>query len=234
MEELAQPRDTFILERGQYDKPGEKVGPGVPASLPPLPSDSGTPNRLALARWLVAPGHPLVGRVTVNRYWQMFFGTGNRQDASRISARRANCPSHPALLDWLAVTFVSPDVGSALGRQGAAPADRHLGDLPPGVGGHGVPRREGPGEPAPGPRAAAPAPGRVPPRPGAGDQRAARRPDRRRERLALPARRALGGADLAARRRQLLGASLQPEPRRRPLPADDVHVLEADLAPSAH
>src|SRR5262249_17769006 len=85
MEEMAKPRDTFILERGQYDKPGDKVEPGVPASLPPLSSieienddedEDNAPNRLALARWLVTPGHPLVARVIVNRYWQMFFGTG--------------------------------------------------------------------------------------------------------------------------------------------------------------
>ena len=110
MQELAEPRDTFILERGQYDKPGEKVGPGVPASLPPLPGDPGTPSRLTLARWLVAPGHPLVGRVTVNRYWQMIFGTGIVKSVEDFGAQGEQ-PSHPALLDWLAVTFVSPDMG---------------------------------------------------------------------------------------------------------------------------
>jgi hypothetical protein len=110
MEELATPRDTFILERGQYDKAGEKVGPGVPASLPPLPRGTDTPNRLALARWLVAPGHPLVGRVTVNRYWQMIFGTGLVKSVEDFGAQ-GELPSHPELLDWLAVTFVAPDAG---------------------------------------------------------------------------------------------------------------------------
>ena len=110
MEELAQPRETFILDRGQYDKPGEKVGPGVPASLPPLPSDPAVPSRLALARWLVDPGHPLVGRVTVNRYWQMFFGTGIVRSVEDFGSQ-GELPSHPALLDWLAVTFVRPDSG---------------------------------------------------------------------------------------------------------------------------
>ena len=110
MEELAQPRDTFILERGQYDKLGEKVGPGVPASLPQLAGDAGSPSRLTLARWLVAPGHPLVGRVTVNRYWQMIFGTGIVKSVEDFGAQGEQ-PSHPALLDWLAVTFVSPDAG---------------------------------------------------------------------------------------------------------------------------
>ena len=75
MEELPQPRNTFVLFRGAYDKPGEKVGPGVPSSLPPLPV-SAPANRLGLARWLVHPSHPLTARVTVNRYWQMLFGTG--------------------------------------------------------------------------------------------------------------------------------------------------------------
>ena len=66
MQEAEKPRDSFVLLRGAYDKHGEKVSPGVPEVLPPLPADA-PPNRLALARWLVDPSHPLTARVTVNR-----------------------------------------------------------------------------------------------------------------------------------------------------------------------
>jgi hypothetical protein len=106
MAEMPQPRDTFLLLRGQYDKKGEKVRAGVPASLPPLPP--GVPaNRLGLARWLVDPGQPLTARVIVNRYWQMFFGTGLVKTAEDFGSQ-GELPSHPQLLDWLAVEFLSP------------------------------------------------------------------------------------------------------------------------------
>ncbi|MBX7166249.1 MAG: PSD1 and planctomycete cytochrome C domain-containing protein [Pirellulales bacterium] len=99
-----QPRDTFILMRGQYDKPGEKVSPGVPAALPPLPA--GAPaNRLGLAQWLVDPSHPLVARVIVNRYWQMYFGTGLVKTSEDFGSQ-GELPSHPELLDWLATEFI--------------------------------------------------------------------------------------------------------------------------------
>src|SRR5207237_6549118 len=75
MRDRAQPRDTFILVKGAYDKYADKVTHGTPAFLPALPADAPS-NRLALARWLVSPEHPLTARVTVNRYWQMFFGRG--------------------------------------------------------------------------------------------------------------------------------------------------------------
>jgi mono/diheme cytochrome c family protein len=106
MQELAMPRDTFLLIRGEYDKKGEKVTAGVPAALPPLPK--GTPaNRLGLARWLVSPEHPLTARVAVNRYWQMFFGTGLVKTAEDFGSQ-GELPSHPELLDWLAVEFITP------------------------------------------------------------------------------------------------------------------------------
>jgi hypothetical protein len=99
-------RPTFMLIRGQYDKHGEKVTAGVPAFLPPLPE--GMPvNRLALARWLVAPNHPLVSRVTVNRFWQTFFGTGLVKTAEDFGSQ-GEPPSHRELLDWLAVEFMRP------------------------------------------------------------------------------------------------------------------------------
>jgi hypothetical protein len=104
MEEMPRPRDTFLLLRGEYDKKGEKVTAGVPAVFPPLPQ--GQPvNRLALARWLVDPGHPLTARVTVNRYWQMLFGTGLVKTTEDFGSQGER-PSHPELLDWLATEFV--------------------------------------------------------------------------------------------------------------------------------
>src|SRR5205807_3245182 len=91
------------LVRGAYDKPGDKVSADVPAFLPPLPSEA-PPNRLALARWLVGPQQPLTARVTVNRYWQIFFGTGLVRTAEDFGSQ-GELPSHPELLDWLAVDF---------------------------------------------------------------------------------------------------------------------------------
>ena len=103
MQEMEQPRETFVLMRGAYDKPGEKVGANVPGFLPQLPK--GAPrNRLSLAQWLVNPEHPLTARVTVNRYWQLLFGTGLVKTAEDFGSQ-GELPSHPALLDWLAVEF---------------------------------------------------------------------------------------------------------------------------------
>ena len=104
MEELAERRATFRLNRGAYDNPAEEVFPGVPAVLPPLPAGV-TADRLAFARWLVDPGHPLTARVTVNRFWQMYFGTGLIKTAENFGTQ-GEYPSHPALLDWLATTFL--------------------------------------------------------------------------------------------------------------------------------
>jgi len=104
MQELDKPRDSFVLERGQYDKPGERVTPGIPAVFGSLPE--GQPaNRLALARWLVDPANPLTARVMVNRFWQMYFGTGIVKTAEDFGTQ-GEWPSHPELLDWLASEFV--------------------------------------------------------------------------------------------------------------------------------
>jgi hypothetical protein len=103
-EDLAQPREAFVLVRGAYDKQGDKVERGVPKVFPPLPE--GAPvNRLGLARWLTMPGHPLTARVTVNRYWQQFFGTGIVKTAEDFGSQ-GEWPSHPDLLDWLATEFI--------------------------------------------------------------------------------------------------------------------------------
>lgn len=104
MQEMEKPRDTFVLIRGAYDKPGEKVTPGVPAFLPPLPKDA-PPNRLSLARWIVDRQNPLTSRVTVNRYWQMIFGTGIVKTTEDFGSQ-GELPSHPELLDYLAAEFV--------------------------------------------------------------------------------------------------------------------------------
>ena len=103
MQELPQPRDTFLLVRGAYDKPGDKVTADVPSFLPSLPEGSPN-NRLGLARWLIDDEHPLTARVTVNRYWQLLFGTGIVKTAEDFGSQ-GELPSHPELLDWLAVEF---------------------------------------------------------------------------------------------------------------------------------
>ncbi len=104
MEDMKTPRDTFILKRGQYDQPTDKVTAGTPACLPPLPADAPA-NRLTLARWLVDPANPLPARVTVNRFWEMYFGTGIVKTTEDLGSQ-SEWPSHPELLDWLAVQFI--------------------------------------------------------------------------------------------------------------------------------
>ncbi len=103
MQELPEPRPTFVLRRGAYDLPSEKVERGVPAVLPPLPKEFPN-NRLGLAKWLVSAEHPLTARVQVNRFWQMLFGTGLVKTVEDFGAQ-GELPSHPELLDWLACEF---------------------------------------------------------------------------------------------------------------------------------
>ena len=104
MQESATPRATHVLLRGAYDRPGDVVQPGVPAALFPLPA--GAPNnRLGFAQWLVDPRNPLTARVIVNRFWQMYFGTGLVKTPEDFGAQ-GEWPSHPELLDWLATEFV--------------------------------------------------------------------------------------------------------------------------------
>ena len=104
MQDMDKRRKTFMLTKGLYNQPTEEVTAGTPAIFPPLPSDM-PKNRLALAKWLVAPANPLTARVTVNRYWQMFFGTGLVKTTDDFGAQGER-PSHPELLDWLAAEFM--------------------------------------------------------------------------------------------------------------------------------
>lgn len=116
MQDLPTPRETFVLKRGRYDMPdkGQKVEPGVPGSLPPLPAEAPR-NRLGLARWLVAPDHPLTARVTVNRWWQRFFAVGLVKTAENFGVQ-GELPSHPELLDWLAAEFATSSGRESGGR----------------------------------------------------------------------------------------------------------------------
>lgn len=104
MQEGATPRETFVLQRGAYDKPGEKVMPAAPAFLPPL-RRAWPNNRLGLARWLVDSSNPLTARVTVNRFWQMYFGDGLVKTVEDFGSQ-GEWPLHADLLDWLAVEFM--------------------------------------------------------------------------------------------------------------------------------
>jgi len=99
-------RMTYMLNRGDYASPmkDKPVSPGTPSALPPLPKDAAA-NRLGLAQWLVQPDHPLTSRVAVNRYWYMMFGKGIVSTIEDFGSQGAS-PTHPALLDWLAVDFV--------------------------------------------------------------------------------------------------------------------------------
>jgi hypothetical protein len=106
MQELPRHRDTYLLKRGQYDQPdkSEKLSPGIPASL--TVSGSKPPaTRLEFARWLVSPQNPLTARVAVNRFWQMYFGTGIVKTVEDFGAQ-GEWPSHPELLDFLATQFM--------------------------------------------------------------------------------------------------------------------------------
>ncbi|WP_339736397.1 DUF1553 domain-containing protein [uncultured Gimesia sp.] len=96
-------KDAFDLKRGQYDQKGEKVARKTPAQFPKMAAEWPV-NRLGLAKWLVAPNHPLTARVAVNRYWQQLFGIGIVETSEDFGNQGAT-PVHPELLDWLAVDF---------------------------------------------------------------------------------------------------------------------------------
>jgi len=134
MNTAEKPRETFVLSRGQYDAPLEKVEPTTPSVLPPLESSSRA-TRLDLANWLVDPEHPLTARVAVNRIWSLFFGTGIVASSADFGSQ-GEWPSHPELLDHLAIEFsrngwdqkqlIREIVSSATYRQDASASPEQL------------------------------------------------------------------------------------------------------------
>ena len=103
MQETPQPKQAYLLKRGNYDMPGEKVFPNTPERIFAFPKNL-PKNRYGLAQWLTHENNPLTARVAVNRYWQLLFGTGLVKTTEDFG-NQGEMPSHPALLDWLAVTF---------------------------------------------------------------------------------------------------------------------------------
>ena len=101
--EKASPRKAFMLNRGEYDQRGEEVARKTPDALPPFPSEASN-DRLGLAKWLLDPSHPLTARVAVNRLWQQLFGLGLVKTSGDFGSQGER-PSHPELLDWLAIDF---------------------------------------------------------------------------------------------------------------------------------
>ena len=132
---------THVLMRGDFRRRGEPVTAAIPSVFGTLPADAPT-NRLALARWLVSRENPLTARVTVNRFWQMFFGTGIVKSSEDFGAQ-GEPPSHPELLDWLAVRFMEDGwdvkatlrriVTSATYRQASGNAERGTRDAQPSL-----------------------------------------------------------------------------------------------------
>jgi hypothetical protein len=104
MKELPQPREAYVLIRGEYDKHGAPVTRGLPAALPPLPAGAAM-DRTGLARWLTSPDNPLTARVWVNRAWEKFFGIGLVRTSENLGSQ-SEWPSNPELLDYLATEFI--------------------------------------------------------------------------------------------------------------------------------
>ena len=138
MDELPQPRETHLLVRGDFKNKGERLIAGTPKILPPLKAKgSEPPNRLDFARWLFSADQPLTARVAVNRIWRHHFGEGLVRTVADFG-RYGDRPSHPGLLDWLAVRFVESGwdvkamhrliVSSATYRQASRRPDAELVD----------------------------------------------------------------------------------------------------------
>ncbi len=104
MQEMQEPKRSFLLKRGNYDLPDKEVFPNTPSAILPFPS-SLPKNRYGLAQWLCLPTHPLTARVAVNRFWQNFFNTGLVKTTEDFG-NQGELPSHPKLLDWLALHFI--------------------------------------------------------------------------------------------------------------------------------
>lgn len=226
------PREAFLLVRGEYDKRGDRVEAALPAFLPQLPAGTKA-DRLSLAHWIVSRDNPLTARVWVNRIWERFFGTGLVKTSENLGSQ-AEYPSHPELLDWLAVEFMEAAAMPAVNGQPAQPWDMKafikmvLMSRRLSADRHGRAREAGPGSSQSAAGTSGPTPtawrgrsrcaGRVGP---------ARADARRAERSALDARRRLGRDQQIRRPPRLQGRH-----RHGPLPADDVHDLEADGGPT--
>ena len=117
MKEKSAPKEAFILNRGEYDQPTDKVARSLPAVLPPLPEGASN-DRLGLAQWLVSGDHPLTARVWVNRIWERLFGVGIVKSSENFGSQ-AEWPAHPELLDWLAVEFARPTTLPSVGDEKA-------------------------------------------------------------------------------------------------------------------
>lgn len=105
MKDLPQPKTAYVLKRGEYNQRGAAVQPNTPVSLLPFPADQPR-NRLGLAKWLTDPRHPLLARVTVNRFWQGLFGRGIVKTSEDFGSQSER-PEHPELLDWLSREFIT-------------------------------------------------------------------------------------------------------------------------------
>lgn len=105
MTELPKPRKTTVFIKGDFTRPADEVTPGTPAVLHPMDPSPGQPNRLDLAKWIVSPQNPLTARVIMNRVWQQYFGRGIVETENDFGTQ-GTAPSHPELLDWLALEFI--------------------------------------------------------------------------------------------------------------------------------
>ena len=227
MSEALAPRPTHLLHRGQYDQPRERVLPGVPSILPALPGDSSL-TRLDFADWLFTPDHPLTARVAVNRFWQLLFGRGLVATPADFGMRGA-LPSHPQLLDYLATEFVQSgyDVKTLLKRIVMSATYRQSSEATPELLA-ADPHNEW---------LARGARYRLPAefiRDGAlTGERAARSAPRRPQRTSVPAARTLEGGE-PLRQHAGYRPDLCPGPRRKALPAQPLHLLEAYGTPARH
>ncbi|QTN32224.1 DUF1549 domain-containing protein [Akkermansiaceae bacterium] len=221
MRESAEPIPHFILKRGDYTMPAERVGRETPDWLPPFPE--GEPrNRLGFARWLTSPEHPLTARVTINRIWQEIFGTGLVATSENFGLQGAQ-PSHPELLDWLARDFINHGwdqkrairqmlLSATYGQDSSASPELRERDPDNAL----LARAR----PPPHRRAAA--------RLRAGPLRSPRGKHRR------PTGQALPGARIDVEDAQQLPAGIQGGQRRRPPPPLALHLLAAHHHPAQH
>jgi hypothetical protein len=125
MKELPKPRKTTVFIKGDFTRPADEVTPGTPKVLHAFQTPQAQPNRLDLAKWIVSPQNPLTARVIVNRVWQQYFGRGIVETENDFGMQ-GTAPSHPELLDWLAIEFMA----KKWSLKDLHRAHRHLAYLP--------------------------------------------------------------------------------------------------------